>query len=281
MECKILKKYFNFLLGLILMALAFNLFIKEVNIILGMSGISLMFKAKLGYDAATVLLVGNILFIILSFIFLGFKSTRNSIVGSLLFPLFVKLTESIRVDFGTTESLLIAIVGSALLGLGLGLVFKAGYTTGGIDIMNQIVAKYFKIPIGKALIICDAIIISSGYFLFGFETFVYTIVSLYITGMITDKIMLGISNSKTFFIFTDKEKEIKELIIKEFKTGVTLLDAQGGYTNKKKKVLLCVMQTKSYIRLKEEIFKIDKDVDFLITDSYEVAGGLKKYEEVV
>ena len=263
------------------MSIAFNLFIKEVNIILGMSGIALMFENKLGFDAATVLLVGNVLFIILSFIFLGFNMTKNSIIGSLLYPLFVKLTENIVINFGNTEALLIAIFGSVLLGLGLGLVFKAGYTTGGIDIMNQIVSKYLKIPIGKALLICDAVIISSGYFLFGFETFVYTIVSLYITSIVTDKIMIGISNSKTFFIFTDKEDDIKNLIIKKFKTGVTLLDAHGGYTNKPKKVIMCVMQTKSYIKLKEEIFKIDKDADFLITDSYEVAGGLHKYEEVV
>ena len=280
MVCSI-KKYFNFFLGLVLMSISFNIFIKEVNIILGMSGISLMFENKLGYDAAIVLLIGNILFIVLSFIFLGFKTTKNSIIGSLLYPLVVKLTEFITVDFGSTESILIAIFGSVLLGLGLGLVFKAGYTTGGIDIMNQIVSKYLKIPIGKSLLLTDTIIISSGYLLFGFETFVYTILSLYIVSIVTDKIMLGISNSKTFFIFTDKEEEIKNLIIKRFKTGVTLLDAHGGYTNKPKKVIMCVMQTKEYIRLKEEIFKIDKDVDFLITDSYEVAGGLHKYEEVV
>lgn len=275
------KKYFNFFAGLIIMAVAFNVFIKTVNIVTGMSGISLMFERKLGYDAAIVLMIGNILFILLSFIFLGFNKTKNSIIGSLLFPVAVKLTESINVNFGTTEPILIAICGSALLGLGIGLVFKAGYTTGGMDIMNQIVSKYCKIPIGKSLLITDSIIISIGYFLFGFETFVYTIMSLYIMSIVTDKIMIGISNSKTFFIFTNKDGEIKELITKKLKTGVTIIDARGGYTSKEIKVIMCIIETKSYIKLKEEMLKIDENIDFLITDSYEVAGGLHKYKEVV
>ena len=261
------------------MSIAFNIFIKEVNIIIGMSGIAIMFEKLLSYDASLVLLIGNIIFLLLSFILLGSKMTKNSIIGSLLYPLTVKLTENIVVDFGNTEPILIAIFGSVLLGLGIGFVFKAGYTTGGIDIMNQIVSKYFKIQIGKALIITDFIIIACGYFIFGFETFVYTIMSLYIVGLVTDKIMIGISNSKTFFIFSDKEQEIKEKIINDFKTGVTLLEAQGGYTNQPKKVIMCVMENKSYIKLKEEIFKIDKEADFLITDSYEVVGGLNKYKE--
>lgn len=263
------------------MAVGFNTFLKDLNIVQGVSGIALMFERTLGYDTSLVIFIANIFFLLLGLIFLGVKVTKSCIPESILFPIFIKITEWINIDFGKTETILIIISGAIIYGIGIGLVYKSSFSTGGTGILNHIFSKYLKIPIGKALFLTSVIIMSCGYFLFGFETFIYSLLTMYIASVVTDKIMLGISDSKTFFIFTDKENEIKKLIINEFKTGVTMLDAHGGYTNRPKKIILCVMQTRNYIKLKEEILKIDKEADFVITDSYEVIGGLHKYEEVV
>ena len=201
-----LKKVFYFIIGLLLMAIGFNTFLKDLNIVQGVSGIALMFERTLGYDTSLVILVANVIFLILGVIFLGVKVTRSCIPESILFPLFVKITEWITIDFGKTEPILITITGALVFGAGIGLVYKSGFATGGTGILNYIFSKYLKIPIGKALFLTSLIIISCGYFLFGFETFIYSLLTMYIASMVTDKIMLGISDSKTFFIFTDKEK---------------------------------------------------------------------------
>ena len=84
----------------------------------------------------------------------------------------------------------------------------------------------------------------------------------------TDKVMIGISNNKAFYIVTKKSNEVKEYIINKLNYTVTVLNAKGGYTNKKRKMLICVIPTIEYVKLKEMIREIDKDAFFLITDSY-------------
>ena len=97
-----LKKVFYFIIGLLLMAIGFNTFLKDLNIVQGVSGIALMFERTLGYDTSLVILVANVIFLILGVIFLGVKVTRSCIPESILFPLFVKITEWITIDFGKT-----------------------------------------------------------------------------------------------------------------------------------------------------------------------------------
>ena len=98
-----LKKVFYFIIGLLLMAIGFNTFLKDLNIAQGVSGIALMFERTLGYDTSLVILVANVIFLILGVIFLGVKVTRSCIPESILFPLFVKITEWITIDFGKTS----------------------------------------------------------------------------------------------------------------------------------------------------------------------------------
>ena len=137
-----LKKVFYFIIGLLLMAIGFNTFLKDLNIVQGVSGIALMFERTLGYDTSLVILVANVIFLILGVIFLGVKVTRSCIPESILFPLFVKITEWITIDFGKTEPILITITGALVFGAGIGLVYKSGFATGGTGILNYIFSKY-------------------------------------------------------------------------------------------------------------------------------------------
>jgi uncharacterized membrane-anchored protein YitT (DUF2179 family) len=89
----------------------------------------------------------------------------------------------------------------------------------------------------------------------------------------TDRVILGVSKSKAFYIVTDKTEEVKSFIIKELGHSVTMFDAIGGFKGKDKKVIFCVIQTREYFKLKEGINKIDSESFFVVTDSYEVVGG--------
>ena len=269
-----LTRYAFFLLGLLLISVAYNVFILPNNIVYGVGGLGVIFYRTIGIDPSIVIMIGSILLLIISYFTLGWDKTRNSIVGSLLFPIFVKITGPLSgyLDFGATETIVTVICGSVLNGFGLGLVFKSGFTTGGTDILNQIVSKYFKLSIGKAMLFTDGIIVAIALYVFGFQKFIYSIINMYLIGMMTDKVILGISESKSFYIITEHEDEIKDYILNNLSHGVTVLEARGGYTGNKLKVIMCIIPTKEYFKAKEGIKAIDSSAFFLVTDAYEVSG---------
>jgi len=122
------------------------------------------------------------------------------------------------------------------------------------------------------LFVDGCIVISSGIFL-GINTMLYSIIGLYITSLISDRVILGISDSKTFLIVTGEEEKVKNYIVKTLHHGVTTIDAKGGYRRENETVLMAVLPTKEYFKLKEGIKRIDKDAFYIITDTYEVFGG--------
>lgn len=265
----------QFLLGLVIISAAFNLFILPSEIVYGMSGIGIILNKIFSIDPSVVILIGDVLLLILSLILLGYDKTKSSILGSLLYPVMVKLTSFLPnyINVSNAEPLMMTLYGAVLSGFGLGLIFKAGYTTGGTDVLNQIASKYLKISIGNAMLITDGLIIMGGVFVFGWTQVMYSLISLYIISMMTDKVILGISQRKAFYIITDEEKRVKEYVMKELNHGITELHGMGGFTGRKKAVLMCVIPTSEYYAFKEGIHKIDKDAFFVVTDAYEVYGG--------
>lgn len=269
-----LVRYAFFLFGLLLLSLSYNVFVLPNDIVYGVGGLGVIFYRTMGIDPSFIIMIGSVLLLVLSCFLLGWDKTRNSIVGSLLYPVFVKLTGPLSgyFDFGTTEIIVTVLCGAVVSGFGLGLVFKSGFTTGGTDILNQIVSKYFKMSIGKAMLFTDGIIICISLFTFGFQKFIYSIINMYLIGLMTDKVILGISESKCFYIITTHETEIKKYILNNLSHGVTVLDARGGYTGNVMKVIMCIVPTKEYFLAKEGIKAIDPEAFFLVTDAYEVFG---------
>ena len=270
------KRLFEFVLGCFIVAVAYNIFIAPNHLVpKGVGGIAVIVNSLFGISNAITIFALNGVLLIASLFFLGKEKTKASLFGSILYPLFVYLTENINVwlQVDTSHILLSAICGGILYGLGIGFIFRAGFTTGGTDIVNQIVSKYGKVSIGKSMLFIDGcIVLCSGIFL-GINTMLYSILGLYITSMISDRVILGISDSKAFLIITNREKDVKAYIVKHLHHGVTSFQAQVGYHRENETVLLTVLPTKEYFRLKEGIKRIDKDAFYIITDTYEVFGG--------
>lgn len=270
-----LFRYSSFVFGVLLVAIAYNVFILPSNIVYGVSGLGVIFKKIMNLDPAFTIMVSSILLLILSFILLRFEKTRNSIIGSLLYPFFVKLTENIGsyINIAESEKLVLVLFGAVLTGIGLGLVFKAGFTTGGTDILNQIISKYFNISLGNSMFFTDGIIVLSGVFVFGWTNLLYSLISLYILSILTDKVVLGISESKAFYIITEHETSVKKFLMQTLNHGVTVLEGSGGFTGNRQKVLMCIIPTKEYFKVKQGIKEIDEEAFFVVTDAYEVSGG--------
>ena len=269
------QRCLTFLIGIFIVSITFNIFMIPNDIVYGVGGIGVIFKKLFNITPSIVILISSILLLILSFVTLGFVKTKNSIIGSLLFPIFVELTEFIipYINLGNTEPLLLTIFGAALSGFGYGLIFKSGYTTGGTDILNQIVAKYFKKSIGTSMFFTDGLIIGISLFFFGMQKFMYSVVNIVIISIMTDKVILGVSQSKTFFIITDSETAVKKFIMEYLDRGVTVIEARGGYTGNYQKMIMCTIPTKEYFIFKEGIESIDPNAFFMVTDAYEVSGG--------
>ena len=270
-----LIRSFEFLLGVFIVALSYNIFLLPSNIVYGVGGIGVILKKIFGITPSITIFVGSMLLLILSYFTLGKKKTAHTVAGSILYPIFVEAT-SYYVNFfdlGNLEPIVVVIVGAVMHGLGLGLIFKAGYTTGGADILNDIVSKIGKMSIGKAMLLTDGLIILVSLFVFNFPTLIYSIISLYIISIMTDKVILGISQSKTFYIITDNETLVKKFIMNNLNHGVTVLNGRGGYTGDNQKVIMCTIPTREYYVVKEGIREIDPQAFFLVTDAYEVFGG--------
>lgn len=273
---KNIQKLLKLLLGCFLISLSYNIFIAPNKLVTGgVSGFAIIINDVINLQNSTIILTLNAILLIISMFFLGKKKTNATILGSIIFPIFIRITENINVwlKIDTSSLLFSTIIGGIIFGIGAGIIYKAGFTTGGTDILNQIVSKYFKISIGNSMLIIDgAIVIISGLF-FGINNMMYSIALLYIISLISDRVILGISESKVFFIATNKEKEVKEFIIEELGHGVTIFYAEGGFKNKNQTILMTTLPTRSYYALKEGIKKIDKEAFYIITDTYEVFGG--------
>lgn len=273
---KEILRYFMFIFGIFLYAFSFNLFYAPYHMVIGgATGLSLIFNEWVGISPSMFVAIVSYTLIIFSFIYLGKEATFKTIVGTILYPVFLELTSKLVVYFDTSLSamLLIAIYGGVFIGIANGIMLKTGYTTGGFNVIYQIINKYYKIPMGKCVLIVNVIILMLGVYVFGIACALYSVIALYIASNITDKVILGISNTKTFYVVTSKPKDVKDLILNELKYTVTEIDARGGYTNEKKKMLMSVVPTRSYFIFKEAIREIDDKAFFLITDTYEVMNG--------
>ncbi|MCI6108224.1 MAG: YitT family protein [bacterium] len=270
------KRHIQFVLGCFLIAVSYNLFLAPNNIVAGgVGGFAIIINYLTGIENFIVILIADALLLILSYFLLGKKKTKATILGSILFPLFVSLTSDIGriIEIDTNQLLLISVFGGVVYGFGAGMIYKAGFTTGGTDIINQIISKYLKISMGNSMLYCDGTIVLLTAFVFGPTHFMYSIIVLYVISFMSDRVILGVSDSKAFYIVTQEESKIKEYIIKYLNHGVTVFNAKGGYAKENQTVLMCVLPTKDYYKLKEGIHEIDPNSFFVVTDAYEVFGG--------
>lgn len=270
------KRHIKFVLGCFIIAVSYNLFLAPNKIVAGgVGGLAIIINYLTKINNSIFILIVDISLLIISYFLLGKEKTKANILGSILFPLFVSLTSNIRyiIDIDTTQLLLISVFGGVVYGFGAGMIYKAGFSTGGTDIINQILSKYLKISMGNSMLYCDGTIVLLTAFVFGPTHFMYSIIVLYVISYISDRVILGVSDSKAFYIVTQEEAKIKEYILKYLNHGVTVFNAKGGYAKENQTVLMCVLPTKDYYRLKEGIHEIDPESFFVVTDAYEVFGG--------
>lgn len=269
------------IIGTFLLAINYNLFLEPNNLVIGgLSGLAVLFKKLFLWNATIFIYCATAILIIIGLFLLEKKEIFKGMFVSLIYPFFITFTLPLcnimakYLEF--RDTVLIALVSSMLFGFANGIIYKAGFNTGGSDVLMKIINKYGKIPEGRATFIMNIIIVIAGGFVFNINNVAYSVIILYLSSVIIDKMLIGISTTKLFYIKTSKLEEVKEFIIKELKTGVTIINIEGGYSSKKGKMLMCVVDNKDYYLFKESVLEIDPQAFFIIDDCYEVTGGFKR-----
>lgn len=270
---KKLGNYCNLIVGLFLAAFSFNLFLAPNNLAAGgVSGLALIIHKLWNINESIFILVANATLLLLSYVLLGKGTTRKTILGSILFPIFIELTNPFTqlLNIEGLELLVIASLGGILSGTGYGLVFKSGFTSGGTDILNQIIEKYFSIPISTSIIFVDGAITLFGGLVFGLETMTYALITLLLLSIFSNKKIIGVGESKTLFIYTNKYKEVKYYLHYELKIDSTDFEIIKAYSNENSKLIMTVIKTKDYYRIKEAMNLIDESAFITVTNAYQI-----------
>ena len=275
-EDKLWYRYLVLLASLFLSAIIFNLLLYPTNLVTGgMNGLAIIINHITDIDSALIILIGSILLLGLSYVFLGLNQVTASLVATITYPFFISITEPLTklIVIDTSDLILISILIGILLGITNGLMYKVGFSNGGLNIISQILYQYFPISLSKSTMIINFIVVLIGGIYFGFNMMLYAFIIIYLSSAVIDKVLLGISSNKAFYINTYKDKEVKDYLIKELNHTVTIFDVKGGFLKKKRSVLLAVIPTREYFKLKEGIYQIDPQAFFVVTDAYEVKGG--------
>ena len=180
---KKIKRYGSFILGCLLVAISYNAFLASHDLVPGgISGLAIILNHLFGINNALFVFLVGIFLLVISYFLLGKEKTKYSVLGTIIFPIFLELTVGITKIFTINESqlLLASLFGGVIYGVGLGMILKAGFTTGGTDIINQILSKYLKISMGKAILITDGIIVTTSAIVFGPIHLMYSVLVLYI-----------------------------------------------------------------------------------------------------
>ena len=262
---------FYILAGSAFVAIAFNLFLLPNDIASGgVSGISTITYELFRIEPAYVQWGLNIPLFMAGVLLLGKKFGAKTLLGTLFLPFVVFITRN--VEPATAEPLLGAIFGGMGVGLGLGLVFRGRASTGGTDLAAQIIHKFTGLSLGFSVAFIDGLIVLTAALVFNLEKGLYALVGLYVTSKTIDIVQVGFSRSKMVMVITNEEKRVKAAILHEVDRGVTKIEAQGGYTNHIRPMLMCVVHQSQFTKLKQLVKTIDPSAFIVVMDASEVLG---------
>jgi uncharacterized membrane-anchored protein YitT (DUF2179 family) len=230
--------------GLLLYALAWTAFLLPFKIISGgISGLAALIYYASNIPIGIPFIALNAILILLAFRILGKVFVLKSIYGIGVLALFLQISQSLIHNPIVNDQFMSAMIGGILAGIGIGIVFTEGGSTGGTDIIAMMINKYKNVSPGRLILYCDVLIISSSFILFrSLEMMVYGIVSLIITTYTIDFVLSGSSQSFQIFVFSRNYEQIANRISSELNRGVTLIDGQGWYSKEPIKVLLILVR---------------------------------------
>lgn len=263
------------LLGNFAVAAAVIIFIAPQGIILGGStGIALALTHYISFPLSATVFIINMLFFVTGFVFLGKKFALTTIANSILYPLAMSLLEQLPIAGKpvTDNIMLAAVFGGVLMGGGIGLLLRAGGSSGGTDIPALILNKYFHLNVSALLYVIDGLVLCSQAFFSSIEQILYGIFVLALFTMTMNRIMLMGKSQIQLFIISDESETIRQQILAE-DAGATMFYVEKAYTGKQGKCIMCVIPRRKLYPITQLISATDPDAFFTISEVNEVRGA--------
>lgn len=283
------NKYLVMFLGTLLMAIGVNMFFEPTHMVTGgVSGLAIIIKSLTagmlsicpkGIPLWFTNLFINIFLFLGSYKILGREFFNNTVVGTVMYSVSLYIIPII--DLARGDFLLAAIFGGAFSGVGLGLIFSAGGSTGGTDLLAAITHKHLKhYTVAQQIMVFDGMVVCGGAVMYGINVALYAIVAVYITSKMMDAIMEGLKFAKMAVVISDKYKEIADGVLHEMGRGITAIPAKGMYSNDEKNMLICAVGKKEITALMDIVDKNDPRAFMIVTDAREVLGeGFSEYNQ--
>jgi len=269
----VLKKYLIITIGCMLAAFSLSCFLASNNIIAGgVSGVATIINYLTSLPIGSVIIFINIPIFILGIVKFGKSLGLSTFYATVTLSVFTDIFSYIGAL--TNDMLLASVFGGIIAGIGFGMVFYSNATTGGVDIIaNVIKLKYRHLPLGKIILIVDLAVIMFAMCIYkNINIGLYSIISLWLTAYVLDMILEGFNFAKLAIIISDKYENIAYLINTKLDRGATFLNGEGTYTGNFKKVIICTIKEREIPKLKDIIKSADKESFVLITDAKEVLG---------
>ena len=260
-------------LGALVLALGQLYFIKPLHIPLGgVSGVALVVNYLWSLPIGVVSIILNLPLFFLGWRTMGREFFYKTVYATVANSIFVDVLDPILPLF-EVEMLLAALYGGIVMGAGFGLIFRAGGTSGGIDIVSKWLYNKKDIPVGSTNFIINIFVIVGSAIIYGNpDSALYAIITSYVTSMITDKMVYGMDAQKSAMIITSKPKEVAGAVMEQLHRGCTGMDATGMYTGDKRTVLICAVRRHETGTLKKLILEQDESAFMLISNINEVFG---------
>ena len=289
-----LKRFLPYFLDYILLfvgattqAIALRLFLIPANLASGgVSGISQLINHLTGWPIGLMVLIGNFPLFLLGWRFLGgqrfaFRTAFAVIAYSLVVDLLPTL-HGFPVNGITDDILLNSLYGAVVSGIGYGLVYRAGGTSGGSDVLARILNHYRSVPMTQSYLMVDSLVVLSAGFVFGWKQALYAIISLYVSGIVSENVLEGPGTVRTAMVVTSQAKAISNRVLEEMQRGVTILQGVGAYTGTERPVIYCVITRSEVTQLKSIVHDIDPQAFIVIGQAHEAFGeGFKPLKKLM
>lgn len=267
----VVRDYFLITVGALLTALALDLFLVPGKIAAGgVSGLATVFYHLFGFHVGVTMLVINVPLFIAGWRMIGRTFVVRTFYGAVMLSV---LTDALAfLPALTSDSLLAALWGGILSGIGIGMTLKWGGSTGGTDLAALLLQRFFRISVGQTLLVIDFAIITFAGIVFGAELALYALITLFITTRVIDLVQEGMVYAKAAYIISNHAEEISQAVLDKMARGVTSFKATGMWTKTEREVLFIIVARSEIATLKQIVSRIDPRAFMVIHDAHEVLG---------
>ena len=272
------------LLGSFLLALGLDIFLAPSNIVTGgVTGIAMIINAFTQWPIGLMVIVMNVPLFLVAWRHFGLDFLISSLAGMAISSAFVDLFALTGLVL-TRESMLASVIGGVIKGVGLGMIYYTGATTGGIDIVAKLLRKRFsQLNFGTIVLMLDAAIILIYALVIGnYDSAMYSVITMFVVTKVIDLVLYGLDTSCACYVISEKSEAMaRELTSGHVHRGVTILEGEGAYSHKRKHVILCVIKRNQIPELRRTVQELDKDAFVIVTDAKNVFGkGFENIAEV-